>query len=329
MQQGSTIAPRALSTRCVSGVWLVSAIVTHEHKCICILSTPAFSAFKYTPIAFGSVLILCILHHHRIPFNFHVKAWSLSSGFWGRTSVHVGKLCMSVYVCIRSQNVTSFHLNWAFSTLFIHTHPFIHSLRHLQYWKPCSVFSQVRSYFNTPRQSVFIHQSANFHIFIGEYICSCPLPFLHRWAFTLIIISSYTANLAAFLTVQRMEVPIESVDDLADQTAIEYGTMHGGSTMTFFQVRGYTHVIYMIITATHKYALLHADSPPWSMGHQWHYPSHHPSVLCLPPLTSGFICSLSPSSCNYSISFSSGRQGTVQVPKRDSHYPLSSSQGLT
>ncbi|TSQ58047.1 Glutamate receptor ionotropic, kainate 4 [Bagarius yarrelli] len=55
------------------------------------------------------------------------------------------------------------------------------------------------------------------------------------WAFTLIIISSYTANLAAFLTVQRMDVPIESVDDLADQTAIEYGTMHGGSTMTFFQ----------------------------------------------------------------------------------------------
>ncbi|CAB1316676.1 unnamed protein product, partial [Coregonus sp. 'balchen'] len=55
------------------------------------------------------------------------------------------------------------------------------------------------------------------------------------WFFTLIIVSSYTANLAAFLTVQRMEVPIESVDDLADQTIIEYGTMQGGSTMTFFQ----------------------------------------------------------------------------------------------
>ncbi|XP_067420921.1 glutamate receptor ionotropic, kainate 4 isoform X1 [Emydura macquarii macquarii] len=55
------------------------------------------------------------------------------------------------------------------------------------------------------------------------------------WAFTLIIVSSYTANLAAFLTVQRMDVPIESVDDLADQTAIEYGTIHGGSSMTFFQ----------------------------------------------------------------------------------------------
>ncbi|CAL8292843.1 unnamed protein product [Merluccius merluccius] len=54
------------------------------------------------------------------------------------------------------------------------------------------------------------------------------------WAFTLIIISSYTANLAAFLTVQRMEVPVESPDDLADQTNIQYGTIHGGSTMTFF-----------------------------------------------------------------------------------------------
>lgn len=33
-----------------------------------------------------------------------------------------------------------------------------------------------------------------------------------------------------------MDVPIESVDDLADQTTIEYGTIHGGSSMTFFQV---------------------------------------------------------------------------------------------
>ncbi|KAJ3590603.1 hypothetical protein NHX12_008553 [Muraenolepis orangiensis] len=65
---------------------------------------------------------------------------------------------------------------------------------------------------------------------------SCVLFLVARWAFTLIIISSYTANLAAFLTVQRMEAPVKSVDDLADQTAIEYGSMHGGSTVTFFQV---------------------------------------------------------------------------------------------
>lgn len=56
------------------------------------------------------------------------------------------------------------------------------------------------------------------------------------WFFTLIIISSYTANLAAFLTVERMESPIDSADDLAKQTKIEYGVVEDGSTMTFFKV---------------------------------------------------------------------------------------------
>ncbi|XP_052132388.1 glutamate receptor ionotropic, kainate 2 [Frankliniella occidentalis] len=55
------------------------------------------------------------------------------------------------------------------------------------------------------------------------------------WFFTLIIISSYTANLAAFLTVERMITPIENAADLADQTEISYGTLEGGSTMTFFR----------------------------------------------------------------------------------------------
>lgn len=57
------------------------------------------------------------------------------------------------------------------------------------------------------------------------------------WFFTLIIISSYTANLAAFLTVERMDAPIDSADDLAKQTRIEYGAVRDGSTMTFFKVR--------------------------------------------------------------------------------------------
>jgi ionotropic kainate glutamate receptor 2 len=57
------------------------------------------------------------------------------------------------------------------------------------------------------------------------------------WFFTLIIISSYTANLAAFLTVERMITPIENAADLAQQTEISYGTLEGGSTMTFFRVR--------------------------------------------------------------------------------------------
>ncbi|XP_077280636.1 glutamate receptor ionotropic, kainate 2 isoform X3 [Temnothorax americanus] len=55
------------------------------------------------------------------------------------------------------------------------------------------------------------------------------------WFFTLIIISSYTANLAAFLTVERMITPIEHAEDLASQTDIAYGTLDSGSTMTFFR----------------------------------------------------------------------------------------------
>uniref|UniRef100_A0A4W4FL74 Glutamate receptor n=1 Tax=Electrophorus electricus TaxID=8005 RepID=A0A4W4FL74_ELEEL len=55
------------------------------------------------------------------------------------------------------------------------------------------------------------------------------------WFFTLIIISSYTANLAAFLTVERMDTAIESADDLAKQTRIEYGAVRDGSTTTFFK----------------------------------------------------------------------------------------------
>uniref|UniRef100_A0A8B9H1I9 Glutamate receptor n=1 Tax=Astyanax mexicanus TaxID=7994 RepID=A0A8B9H1I9_ASTMX len=55
------------------------------------------------------------------------------------------------------------------------------------------------------------------------------------WFFTLIIISSYTANLAAFLTVERMESPIDSADDLAKQTKIPYGVVEDGSTMAFFK----------------------------------------------------------------------------------------------
>ena len=56
------------------------------------------------------------------------------------------------------------------------------------------------------------------------------------WFFTLILVSSYTANLAAFLTIDRMVSPIESAEDLSRQTEIAYGTISGGSTMTFFRV---------------------------------------------------------------------------------------------
>ncbi|KAK3581635.1 hypothetical protein CHS0354_014385, partial [Potamilus streckersoni] len=55
------------------------------------------------------------------------------------------------------------------------------------------------------------------------------------WFFTLILISSYTANLAAFLTIERLLPPIKSADDLLKHPEIEYGTLKTGSSRTFFE----------------------------------------------------------------------------------------------
>lgn len=55
------------------------------------------------------------------------------------------------------------------------------------------------------------------------------------WFFALIMLSSYTANLAAFLTMEGMDVTIEGAEDLAKQSKIKYGAVGGGSTMKFFQ----------------------------------------------------------------------------------------------
>ncbi|XP_068908898.1 glutamate receptor ionotropic, kainate 2-like [Tenebrio molitor] len=55
------------------------------------------------------------------------------------------------------------------------------------------------------------------------------------WFFTLIMISCYTANLAAFLTQERMGPTIKSAEDLAGQTKIKYGCLQDGSTASFFK----------------------------------------------------------------------------------------------
>ncbi|XP_017064350.1 glutamate receptor ionotropic, kainate 2 [Drosophila eugracilis] len=55
------------------------------------------------------------------------------------------------------------------------------------------------------------------------------------WFFALMMLNSYTANLAAFLTNSRQGNSINSAEDLAAQNKIKYGAMAGGSTMGFFR----------------------------------------------------------------------------------------------
>jgi glutamate receptor, ionotropic, invertebrate len=55
------------------------------------------------------------------------------------------------------------------------------------------------------------------------------------WFFALIMLASYTANLAAFLTMDRMGSTINGAEDLAKQVKVKYGAVVGGSTIKFFK----------------------------------------------------------------------------------------------
>lgn len=59
------------------------------------------------------------------------------------------------------------------------------------------------------------------------------------WFFCLIMVSSYTANLAAFLTVETVVSPFSNVEELAKKRTIKYGAKVGGSTFMFFKVSVY------------------------------------------------------------------------------------------
>ena len=60
------------------------------------------------------------------------------------------------------------------------------------------------------------------------------------WFFCLIMVSSYTANLAAFLTVETLVSPFSNVEELAKKKTIKYGAKTGGSTLTFFKDSNYS-----------------------------------------------------------------------------------------
>ncbi|XP_077406423.1 glutamate receptor ionotropic, delta-1-like isoform X2 [Vanacampus margaritifer] len=58
------------------------------------------------------------------------------------------------------------------------------------------------------------------------------------WLFTLIVCSSYTANLAAYLTVSRMDHAIRSFQDLSRQMDVDYGTVRDSAVYDFFRNKG-------------------------------------------------------------------------------------------
>lgn len=66
------------------------------------------------------------------------------------------------------------------------------------------------------------------------------------WFFTLIMVSSYTANLAAFLTVETLVTPFQDIEDLANlagQSQIKYGAKINGTTAIFFRVKARSFIV--------------------------------------------------------------------------------------
>ncbi|XP_045532788.1 ionotropic receptor 25a-like [Pieris brassicae] len=55
------------------------------------------------------------------------------------------------------------------------------------------------------------------------------------WLFGFTMVSSYCANLAAFLSVSRMDTPIESLDGLSKQYKIQYAPVKQSPTMLYFE----------------------------------------------------------------------------------------------
>jgi hypothetical protein len=56
------------------------------------------------------------------------------------------------------------------------------------------------------------------------------------WFSVIIIEAAYTANLAAYLTLQQMDNRIKTIHDLAGQTMVKYGVENNSNLMRFFKV---------------------------------------------------------------------------------------------
>ncbi|EDW00137.1 ionotropic receptor 25a [Drosophila grimshawi] len=54
------------------------------------------------------------------------------------------------------------------------------------------------------------------------------------WLFVVLMLATFTANLAAFLTVERMQVPVRSLEQLARQSRINYTVVNNSDTHHYF-----------------------------------------------------------------------------------------------
>lgn len=66
------------------------------------------------------------------------------------------------------------------------------------------------------------------------------------------MVSSYTANLAAFLTIETPVQAFNNVEELAKQKHIKYGAKEGGATLKFFEVSKFFYICCDILCKNDK-----------------------------------------------------------------------------
>lgn len=75
------------------------------------------------------------------------------------------------------------------------------------------------------------------------------------WFFTLLMVSSYTASLASFLTTEKPDPHFENLHELvenAEAKHIRIGAKDGGATESFFKVTFRIFFLQNILVATYK-----------------------------------------------------------------------------
>ena len=70
---------------------------------------------------------------------------------------------------------------------------------------------------------------SRFHDFLGKVVAAV------WWMTGTIFVATYTANLAAFITVRTSAIHIHSLEDLAGQNDVKYGTIKSSQPSQFFE----------------------------------------------------------------------------------------------
>ena len=64
------------------------------------------------------------------------------------------------------------------------------------------------------------------------------------WLFVLVVVNCYTANLAAYLTINKIDSTIRSAEDLVRQDRLRFGVVKWGSPYHTLKVSNYSTVNY-------------------------------------------------------------------------------------